>query len=130
SRLKPLLVEDLTYLAEIAGEPVAFLMSLPDYNEAIQPLKGRLLSPHLPRFLNYLLGWKTPRLVRCITLGIKRGFRQRGIDAAMFAESLKATLRLGFRECEVSWMLEDNLMVLRPIEMFGGKCYKTYRIYE
>ncbi len=71
ARLKPLLVEDLVLLAENANEPVAFMMSLPDYNEAMKPLKGKLLTPKLLGFLAYLLGWKKPKMTRLITLGIK-----------------------------------------------------------
>ncbi len=130
ARLKPLLAEDLVLLAETEREPVAFMMSLPDYNEAMKPLRGKLLTPKLFGFLAYLLGWKKPKMMRLITLGIKRAYRNRGIDAVMFAESLKACLRAGYRECEVSWILEDNFMVQRPIRLFDGKVYKTYRIYE
>jgi hypothetical protein len=130
SRLKPLLAEDIMLLAETPAEPVAFMMSLPDFNEAMKPLKGRLLTPKIFGFLAYLLGWKRPKMTRLITLGIKKGYRSRGIDAVMFAESLKAMLRDGYRECEISWILEDNVMVQRPIDLFEGKIYKRYRIYE
>ena len=130
ARLKPLLVEDLVLLAENAKEPVGFMMSLPDYNEAMQPLKGKLLTPKVFGFLAYLLGWKKPKMTRLITLGIKKAYRSRGIDAVMFAESLKAMLAAGYQECEVSWILEDNVMVQRPIDLFDGKVYKRYRIFE
>ena len=129
-RLKPLLVEELVLLAETAEEPVGFMMSLPDYNEAMQPLKGKLLTPKLLGFLAYLLGWKKPKMTRLITLGIKKGWRNRGIDAVMFAESLRAMLAAGYEACEISWILEDNVMVQRPIDLFEGKVYKRYRIYE
>ena len=114
-RLKPLLVEEITLLAELNGEPVGFMMSLPDYNVAIQPLKGKLLTPRVLNFARYLLGWKRPTRARVITLGIKAGFRQRGIDAMLFARSMQAGIPYGFREVEISWMLEDNLMILRPL---------------
>jgi hypothetical protein len=130
ARLKPLLVEDLVLLAETPAEPVAFIMTLPDYNEAMKPLKGRLLTPKLFGFLAYMLGWKKPKMTRLVTLGIKKGYRNRGIDAVMFAESLKAILKAGYKACEVSWILEDNVMVQRPIDWFEGKIYKRYRIYE
>jgi hypothetical protein len=130
ARLKPLLAEDLILLAETPEEPVGFMMSLPDYNEAMKPLKGKLLTPKLFGFLAYLLGWKRPKMVRLITLGIKKKYRNRGIDAVMFAESLKAMLKAGYQSCEISWILEDNVMVQRPIDLFEGKVYKTYRIYE
>ncbi|HET9794884.1 MAG TPA: GNAT family N-acetyltransferase [Thermoanaerobaculia bacterium] len=130
ARLKPLLVEDLVLLAETPQEPVAFMMSLPDYNEAMKPLRGKLLTPKIFGFLAYLLGWKKPRMTRLITLGIKKSHRNRGIDAVMFAHSLQAMLAAGYEECEISWILEDNVMVQRPIALFDGEIYKRYRIYE
>ena len=129
-RLKPLLVEDAALLAEDKGEPVAFMLSLPDYNEALRPMRGRLLTPKVWGLARMLMGWRKPRMARVVTLGIVKTHRQRGIDAMLFAQSLKAALDLGVSECEVSWMLEDNLMVLRPIEVFDGSRYKTYRLYE
>jgi hypothetical protein len=130
ARLKPLLVEDMVLLAETPEEPVAFMMCLPDYNVAFKPLRGKLLTPRLFGFLAYLAGWRRPKLFRLITLGIKKGYRNRGIDAVMFAETLKAGLKAGYTECEVSWILEDNVMVQRPIRLFEGTRYKTYRIFE
>jgi len=113
-RLKPLLVEELSLIAVKDGEPIAFMLSLPDYNEAIKPLKGKLLTPKFFNFLRYVMGWKQTKMARVLTLGIKKQYRQRGVDAVLLAHSLSHGMRLGFKECEVSWMLEDNVMVLRP----------------
>lgn len=129
-RLKPLLTDGLAYVAETPQEPVGFLLAMPDFNEAFKPLKGRMLTPKLLCFLPYLLGWKVPDVCRAITLGVKTRYRGRGIEAAMLAEGLRAGFRLGFRSVEASWILEDNTAMQRVIELFGGKPYKTYRIYE
>jgi GNAT superfamily N-acetyltransferase len=129
-RLKPLLTEGLAYIAEKPQEPVGFLLAMPDFNQAFKPLKGRLLTPKFFGFLPYLLGWKVPNLCRVITLGVKEKYRGRGIEAAMLAEGLRTGFRLGFRSIEASWILEDNTAVQRVIELFGGKPYKTYRVYE
>ncbi len=129
-RLKPMVAEGLVWLAETAEEPVGFLLALPDFNEALQPLRGRLLSPGLFKFLRYILGWKVPATVRVVVLGVKEAYRNRGIESVMLVEGLKTGFRLGFTGCEASWILEDNLSVRRVIERFGGKPYKVYRIYE
>lgn len=129
-RLKPLLVEGLTQVAVKGDEPVGFLLASSDFNRAFQPLKGRLLSPGLFRALPYLLQWKVPEIVRVITLGVKVSYRGRGIEAAMLTEGLRTGFRLGFKQVESSWILEDNTAVQRVIELFGGKVYKTYRMYE
>jgi len=130
ARLKPLLTEGLAYVARNSHEPVGFLLAMPDFNQAIKPLKGRLLTPNLLGFLPYLLGRKVPDTCRVITLGVKEKYKGRGIETAMLAEGLRTGFRLGFRTVEASWILEDNVPVQRLIELFGGKPYKTYRIYE
>jgi hypothetical protein len=130
ARLKPLLTEGLIWLAEAGPEPVGFLLALPDFNVAIKPLKGRLLTPKLLGFIPYLLGWKCPPRTRVLTLGVKNQFRAKGIESAMLIEGLNVGIGLGVRESEASWILEDNVMMCRVIEAIGGRVYKTYRIYE
>jgi ribosomal protein S18 acetylase RimI-like enzyme len=130
ARLKPLLVEGLTQVALDGDTPVGFLLASSDFNEGFRPLKGRLLSPGLFRALPYLLQWKTPAICRVLTLGVKPSYRGRGIEAAMLTHGLRTGFKLGFTHVESSWILEDNTAVQRVIELFGGKVYKTYRLYE
>ena len=129
-RLKPLLVDGLIWVAEAAGEPVGFMLALPDYNTALKPLRGRLLTPRLLGFLPYLLGWKCPPRCRVITLGVKEKYRNHGLEALMLTEGFKTGFKVGFKDAEASWILEDNLMMCRLLEAFGGKPYKTYRLFE
>jgi GNAT superfamily N-acetyltransferase len=130
ARLKPLLTEGLAFVAETPREPVGFMLAMPDFNEAFQPLRGRLCSPGLVRALPYFLGWRKPRFLRCLTLGVAADYRNRGIEAAMLAAGLTTALRLGIERGEASWILEDNIAVQRTIQLFGGEVYKTYRVYE
>ena len=130
ARLKPLLVEGLVWTAESAGEPVGFMLALPDYNQALKPLRGRLVTPSVLSLLPYVLGRKVPNSCRVVTLGVKAEYRNRGIEAVMLAEGLMTGLRLGFKTAEASWILEDNVMMRRLLQPFGGRAYKTYRIYE
>jgi hypothetical protein len=132
ARLKPLLDENFLFLAQARKpdgslEPVGFMLSLPDYNTAIRPLRGRLLPFG---WLKFLLGLKKIRTLRVITLGLKKDYRMRGIQSLMFEEGLKAALKRGLTGCEVSWMLEDNALVLRSVKLWGGRLYKTYRMYD
>jgi len=131
-RLKPLLDEDFLYLAEARKpdgslEPVAFMLTLPDYNTAIRPLKGRLMPFG---WLRFLLGLKRIKAIRVVTLGIKLDYRMRGIQSVMFEEGLRTALKRGYTGCEVSWMLEDNDLVIRSVKLWGGRHYKTYRMYD
>jgi GNAT superfamily N-acetyltransferase len=130
ARLKPLLLEGIVWLAETKEEPIGFLLALPDYNEPLKPLRGRLLSPRLLGVLPYAFGWKRPRIARVLVLGVKAPYRNRGIESVMLAEALRAGYAAGFQACEASWTLEDNIAVNRLIETLGARVYKTYRIYE
>ncbi len=129
-RLKPLLVEGLVWVAETPKEPVGFMLALPDFNMALQPLRGRLLTPKLCGFLPYVLGRKCPPRCRVVTLGVKENYRNRGLEAVMLTEGFRAGFKVGFKDAESSWILEDNTMMCRLLETFGGTPYKTYRIYE
>lgn len=130
ARLKPLLVEGLTQIAMKGDEPVGFLLASSDFNEGFKPLKGRLISPGLFKALPYLMQWKVPQYCRVLTLGVKGSYRGRGIEAAMLTHGLRTGFRLGFKRIESSWILEDNTAVQRVIQLFGGKVYKRYRLYE
>jgi hypothetical protein len=131
-RLKPLLVEELLWLAEARKpdgtlEPIGFMLMLPDYNVAIAPTRGRLLPFG---WLQFLLATKKIRTVRVLTLGIQKEYRLRGIQSIMMADSLRFLLHKGYTGAEVSWLLEDNELVIGAVRLWGGKLYKTYRIYE
>jgi GNAT superfamily N-acetyltransferase len=129
-RLKPLFMEGLVWLAEVGAEPVGFLLALPDYNVALKPLRGRLLTPRLLGFLPYLLRWKYPPRCRVMTLGVKERYRGKGLESVMLTEGFRVGLGVGFTEAEASWILEDNVMMCRVIETMGGEPYKIYRLYE
>jgi len=131
-RLKPLLDEDFLFLAEHRHpdghlEPIAFMLTLPDYNVAMKPARGRLLPFGWAKFL---LNIKKIRTIRVLTLGIKAAWRMRGLQAVMFQRGLQAALARRYTGCEMSWLLEDNELVIRTAKLWGGKLYKTYRMYD
>jgi hypothetical protein len=130
SRLKPLLLEGLIWIADTATEPVAFMLAIPDYNIPLQPLRGHLLTARVLGFIPYALGWKYPPRCRVITLGVKGKYRNRGLEAVMLTEGFRTGRKVGFTEAEASWILEDNTAMCRLLETFGGRPYRTYRLYE
>jgi GNAT superfamily N-acetyltransferase len=129
-RLKPLLLVDISWLVETEREPIGFLLALPDYNIALKPLRGRLLTPRLVGALPYLLGWRTPKWCRVITLGVKESYRGKGLESVMLFEGLKEGFKAGIQRAEASWILEDNTMMNRLMEVYAGTVSKRYRIYE
>ncbi|HTP52191.1 MAG TPA: N-acetyltransferase [Anaeromyxobacteraceae bacterium] len=129
--LRPLVVPDLALIAESHGEPIAFSLTIPDINQAFKKVGGRLTSYGLPIGLAKLL-WYQKRItkVRLMALGIKEGWRRRGIDAVLIVETIRRADQLGYEGGEVSWTLEDNDLVNRAIEAAGSRRSKVYRIYE
>jgi len=125
--LKSLFVPSLTLIAETQGQPIGFLMLLPDYNQVLRHLNGRLGPVGLLKFLWYR---RRIRDARLILLGVRPEHRARGADALLTLVALQALKKEGFIHAEISWMLEDNRVVIRLAERFGGIPYKRYRIYE
>lgn len=125
--MKQIVVPELALIAEIEGEPVAFALTLPDVHRALAKINGRLFPTGLLKLLWHM---RKIRACRLTGLGIRKGFRKRGIDAVLYCDTLRNAQKLGYTEGEVSWTLEDNDLINRPIEMMGATRYKTYRIYE
>ncbi|NTX57494.1 N-acetyltransferase [Myxococcus sp. CA039A] len=129
--MKTIVRPELVLIAEVKGEPVAFSMTLPDANHALKAANGRLTTFGLPIGLVKLaLASRSIRRLRLITLGIKEGYRRRGLDAILYLDTLRTAHRLGYSGGEISWTLEDNHLVNRAIESMGGQRSKAYRIYQ
>jgi GNAT superfamily N-acetyltransferase len=133
ARLRPLVRvrPELCLIAEVRGEPVAFSITLPDANRAIQAAGGYLTHWGLPVGLARM-AWAARNIerLRVLLFGIKPGFRRRGLDALLYLETLRTARRLGYDGAELGWVTEDNELMVRAIESMGARRYKTYRIYE
>lgn len=133
ARLRPLVRvrPELCLIAEVREEPVAFCITLPDANRAIQAAGGFLTRWGLPVGLARM-AWAARNIerLRVLLFGIKPGFRRRGLDALLYLETLRAARRLGYDGAELGWVTEDNELMVRAIESMGARRYKTYRIYE
>jgi len=129
--LKPIVEPGLILIAEDHGDPVAFSLTVPDVNQVLRHLDGRLTTFGLPIGLAKLLWYKRKiDRVRLMALGIKEGYRRRGLDAVLIVETIQRTGQLGYSGGEVSWTLEDNELINRAIEACGAKRSHVYRIYE
>ena len=65
-----------------------------------------------------------------LLLGIKPGYRRRGIDTLLCLETLRTARELGFVGGELGWTAEDNDLINHAIESMGARRYKTYRLFE
>jgi GNAT superfamily N-acetyltransferase len=130
--LRMIAVAGLLLLAEVDDQPIGFAMTLPDLNEAIRPLNGRLFSWGLPTgLLKLRRNQKRIRSARFLVLGILPAFRRRGVAELLIARTLEYGKHVaGLTDAELSWTLEDNSAINHTIEAVGGRRYKTYRLYE
>ena len=131
--LKQVIDKRLTWFAEIDGEPAGFLVFLPNVNEAIADLDGKLLPFGWAKLL-WRLKVKGVKSARIPLMGVKRKFsttqRGRMLPFWMMKAGRDAAIGLGYNRFEISWVLEDNTNMTRIAEAVGGVKYKTYRIYE
>jgi GNAT superfamily N-acetyltransferase len=129
--LKPLLVPEFAWIAEIGNEPVGFTLCLPDINVVLRDLNGRLTRFGLPIGLLKLLFYKKRiRKGRLIALGVIEKYRRAGIAEMLVLRVMEETMVKRGITGELSMTLEDNFMINRFLEAIGAERYKTYRIFK
>lgn len=126
--LKSVIDERLILMAEVEGEVVGFAVCLPDINQVLaHNPSGKLFPTGIFKLLNMK---KYVKRCRVITLGLKPKYRKMGLAAVMYRQLQDNIVACGYNEVEMSWVLEDNLEMCKPLELMGGKIYKRYRVFE
>lgn len=130
--LKLLLIDELVQIAEVDGVPGAMIVVLPNLNELIRDLNGRLFPLGWVKLL-WRLKVRRPESARVALMGVRRCYQGSLLGAALAFKIIEAAtragVRLGIKGGELSWILEDNMAMRRIIESLGGVAYKRYRIY-
>jgi len=126
--LKQVIDEDWTYMAEKDGEVVGAALTLPDINQVMARLNGRLLPFG---WLKFLLGKRKVDQCRVFALGVKHDYRHSGVAAGLYLKHLEeAAVPGGIVGGEMGWILETNGPMNRAMEGMGGRVVKKYRIFE
>jgi hypothetical protein len=126
--LKQIVIEEFVLLAFKDDRPIGFLLCIPNINEIlIKNRSGRLFPTGI---IKLLTGMKKIKTVRTITLGIVKDLQHIGLGTILYTENIKRAQRKNLHGGEMSWILEDNEAMNRPIEMLGSKLYKIYRVYQ
>jgi hypothetical protein len=133
-KLKPIIYEDLVRIAEYDGEPVAFMITIPDINELIRDLNGELFPFGWAKLLWRLRNPKTKR-VRVPLMGVAKkvqGGRLAGQLAFMLIEHIRraCVADYGVTHGEFGWILEDNQGMMSIAQLPGANINHTYRIFE
>jgi GNAT superfamily N-acetyltransferase len=133
-KLKPIVYEDLIYIAEVEGEPVAFMITLPDLNEALKPVNGSLLPLGWAKLLLWLRKPKA-RTMRVPLMGVVKRLQASRLASQLafmmieYARSA-AVSHYGATRGEIGWILEDNQGMVAIADTLGAKVNKIYRIYS
>ena len=125
--LKPILDENWAFIAEKDGETVGAALTLPDYNQVLTHLNGRLL----PIGWVKALYWRRKiNRVRVFALGVKAKHQHAGVAAKLYTEHFDSAARTPQKGGEMGWILETNKSMNRAMEGMGGKIVSTYRLFE
>jgi hypothetical protein len=126
--LKPLLVPQFAFVAEVKGKPAGVMINLPDYSYAQMKIPSGRLLPF--GWLKLLLSRKKIKVGRLMVMGVKQEYRSRSVFALFAYELYRRAKAYGALGGEASWILEDNYAMTQPMEKMGAKVYRKWRIYD
>ncbi|MGQ9855029.1 MAG: hypothetical protein ACUVTG_16700, partial [Candidatus Oleimicrobiaceae bacterium] len=113
----------------VQGEPAAFFGGVPNIVERMRPVRWCRRCELLRAARMLLTKGKTTGF-RLGYLGVKRKFRRLGLDGVMLWQQKLYAQKEGYQYCDMGWVLEDNVMVIRLVEMMGATPSKTYTIFQ
>ncbi len=129
-QLRPILKPDMIHLVLDGGRIVAFVVNIPDLNPAVQKLKGRMTPWGMLRLL-YEARFKALKRARVLLLGVRRPYQGKLLHHALILRTYLHMVKTTSCEvCDCSLIVESLAHFIRTVERFGGKRYKTFRIFE
>jgi GNAT superfamily N-acetyltransferase len=125
--LKPVVVPELILFVVKDGLEVGFLLALPDLNQIIRKLKGRLFPFG---FLKLIRDRRNVTKARILAMGIADQFKGRGLDVFLYHAITKNGPAIGMHQAELGWVLETNTAMNNTLKRVGCRISRTYRVYE
>ena len=128
AKLKPVVVPELALIAETEnGEPVGMGVSVPDYNQVIKKINGKLFPFG---WLRFLLGKKHIDTIRVFAIMIVPDYHRRGVSAALYLKTLEAAKAMGYTGADCSSIHEFNVAMNRDAQGAGARLWKTFRVFQ
>ena len=126
--MKPFADTDVILIARNnEGKPIGFNVTMPDYNQVIRRMNGKMNPITMLKYLYYKR--KIDRM-RVFILFVVPEYRNKGVTQAMYLEMLKRIVAKGYKEVEGSTIWDYNTPMINDITKLGGKLNKTYRVYQ
>ena len=126
--MKQVLLPEYAYVAEHEGKAVGFALALPDINHVLKRCNGSIWPFGWFYFMKPALR-KIPAL-RIVALGVLKTHQHMGIGTLFYQKFIEEGMKRGIKAGELSWVLETNDKMNRPIQEMGARPYKKYRLYE
>ena len=124
---------DFSWIVEVDGEPAAFIVLIPNLNEVIADLDGRLLPFGWAKLL-WRLKVRSPKTARVALMGVRQKYQNTRLGPALAFRTIQAlyepTMKRNMEMMEMSWILEQNKGIRNIIEKVGGVVSKRYRLYR
>lgn len=133
AEMKPMLDPNIVVMVEREGEVIGVALSLPDLCQPLHKAYPRPGTPEILSMLKLVWHWRIRggiKWMRAYALGVMPEYRGLGVDALMYLEVAKNAYRRGYTYAEGSWILENNIMTNRAVQLIGGEVYRTHRVYE
>jgi hypothetical protein len=125
--MKQIINPDLCFFAMMEDEIVGCSVTLPDYNQVVKKMNGRILPFG---WWHLVTGPKKIDALRVFILGIKQKYQNLPLGAPLYLKTWEEGKKLNIRGAEASLILEDNVRMRGALEKLGARIYKTYRSYE
>jgi GNAT superfamily N-acetyltransferase len=125
--MKAIIDAGMVFILELDGEPVAFLLSLPNINEILIHMRNGSLWPF--GIFRLLWGRRKIKSLRVITVAVKKRFQHLGLGAILYPALMESGARLGYSLGELSWVAEDNVPMNAVARELAGEPHKSWRIY-
>jgi hypothetical protein len=125
---------DLAFFGYVDGQPVGFILGVPDFNQVLQRVYARPGTPEIFTLLKALYYWEISPVIDCARIplmGVKEEFRKKGVDAAMYYYILRALMNNPrYQHSDSGWILSTNEQMVSIAKNFGSRIYRTYRYFE
>lgn len=125
--MKLIVDPELIFFAEVNGKVVGCSLAIPDFNQVLIHLNGRLFPFGVFKLFYYK---KKINKIRVMLLGIDEEYRSKGLDILFYYSTIIKGPEQGYKEAELSWISEDNKVLLSIVEKIGAERYKVYRMYK
>lgn len=125
--MKLIVDPELIFFAEVNGKVVGCSLAIPDFNQVLIHLNGKLFPFGIFKMIYYK---KKVNKIRIMLLGINEEYRSKGLDILFYYSTIKKGPERGYNSAELSWISEDNKVLLSIVEKIGAVRYKIYRMYQ